>query len=91
MSSTTKQIGLAGINDNDTRQGLILVIIVTSAFLLMLFVTCGVIIYYYMNNKTGNREINTLKRDYRRQINTSISNMSTSIQNIRERLDETFT
>jgi hypothetical protein len=32
-----------------------------------------------------------LKRDYRRQINTSISNMSTSIHNIRERLDETFT
>ncbi|CAF0867931.1 unnamed protein product [Adineta steineri] len=83
MTSTTEQIGLVDINDNDSGEGLILVIIVTGAFLVIILVTCGIIIYYYYaNNESKNKELYKLKHNYQRQINRNISNMLTSMHNI---------
>ncbi|CAF0867950.1 unnamed protein product [Adineta steineri] len=92
MTSTTEQIGLVDINDNDSGEGLILVIIVTGAFLVIILVTCGIIIYYYyVHNESKNKELYRLKHNYQRQINRNVSNMLTSMHNISEKLDESIT
>ncbi|CAF4642138.1 unnamed protein product [Rotaria sp. Silwood1] len=72
--STTKQIGLVDLNDNNFGQELILIIIITSAFF----------------NNTENKELYRLELDNRRHISRKISHVSTSIHTIKERLDEPF-
>ncbi|CAF0856813.1 unnamed protein product [Rotaria sordida] len=90
LMSTTKQIGLVDLNDNDVGQELILIIIITSTFLLVFFFLCAIIIYYYLSNNTGNKELFRLELDNQRHINRKISHLSTLLHNIREKLDEPF-